>query len=150
MADSVYGLAGLHPGWNWHDGNPFDLGWILFYSCWGAAALHPSMRELSEPRPVTARQHEPGTAHFARPRSPSSPRSSCLSRRRLGKPVDATVIAVVAGVMFLLVRPAHGRRGPRPPAGRGPGAGPAPGGGRTGGCAWPRASIHDATDQRRQ
>ncbi len=52
VADSVYGLAGLHTGWNWHDGNPFDLGWILFYSCWGAAALHPSMRELSEPRLV--------------------------------------------------------------------------------------------------
>ena len=54
VADSVYGLAGLHSGWNWHDGNPFDIGWIIFYSCWGAAALHPSMRELSERRPVAA------------------------------------------------------------------------------------------------
>ncbi|HMK96272.1 MAG TPA: diguanylate cyclase, partial [Acidimicrobiales bacterium] len=59
VADTVYGLAGLHPSFNWHDGNPFDLGWIAFYSCWGAAALHPSMRELSERRatapPLTSR-----------------------------------------------------------------------------------------------
>ena len=41
VADSMYGLAGLHTGWNWHDGNPFDLGWILFYTCWGAAAAPP-------------------------------------------------------------------------------------------------------------
>ena len=58
------------PGWNWHDGNPFDLGWILFYGCWGAAALHPSMRELSEPRPAGPAPDEPGAAGLARRRYP--------------------------------------------------------------------------------
>ena len=26
-----------------------DMGWMSYYLLWGAAALHPSMRELSEP-----------------------------------------------------------------------------------------------------
>ena len=72
VADSVYGLAGLHTSWNWNDGNPFDLGWILFYSCWGAAALHPSMRELSE-RGRRRPAHEPDPARFARRDHPDSP-----------------------------------------------------------------------------
>ena len=54
VSDSLYGLANLHPSWSWSDGNPIDLGWIVFYACWGAAALHPSMRALSEPRPARA------------------------------------------------------------------------------------------------
>jgi diguanylate cyclase (GGDEF)-like protein/PAS domain S-box-containing protein len=52
-SDSVYGylnLAGL-----WHEHNPVDIGWIAFYMGWGAAALHPSMRELSIPAPITRR-----------------------------------------------------------------------------------------------
>ncbi len=31
-------------------GHATDLGWLLSYVLWGAAALHPSMRELSRPR----------------------------------------------------------------------------------------------------
>src|SRR5262249_42322850 len=31
-------------------GSAVDLGWLLSYTFWGAAALHPSMRELSRPR----------------------------------------------------------------------------------------------------
>jgi diguanylate cyclase (GGDEF)-like protein/PAS domain S-box-containing protein len=102
VADSVYGLAGLHSGWNWHDGNPFDIGWILFYSCWGAAALHPSMRELSERKPVaplhTSRSRLAllGTVTLIAP-------VVLLWETVAGRPVDASVIAGVAGAMFLLV-----------------------------------------------
>jgi diguanylate cyclase (GGDEF)-like protein/PAS domain S-box-containing protein len=45
VSDSLYGylnLAGF-----WHEHNPVDIGWIAFYIGWGAAALHPSMRQLS-------------------------------------------------------------------------------------------------------
>ena len=52
-SDSIYGylnLAGL-----WHEHNPVDIGWIAFYMCWGAAALHPSMRQLSLPAPKPRR-----------------------------------------------------------------------------------------------
>ena len=79
VADSLYGLANLHPAWNWSDGNPVDLGWILFYACWGAAALHPSMRELSQPR-RGRRREPPGPGWGCWPRSRSSPPPSCSSR----------------------------------------------------------------------
>jgi hypothetical protein len=55
-ADIAYGLIQVHG--TWKVGTSVDLGWILFYACWGAAALHPSMRELTEPR-VTP-HHEEG------------------------------------------------------------------------------------------
>jgi diguanylate cyclase (GGDEF)-like protein/PAS domain S-box-containing protein len=44
--DFVYGIFTLDNSYHhqlWMDG-----GWIFFYLLWGAAALHPSMRELSE------------------------------------------------------------------------------------------------------
>ena len=102
VADSFYGLANLHPSWNWHDGNPVDIGWIIFYACWGAAALHPSMRALSEPRPAAAPRTSRGRLVLLAATSLIAP-AVLLVESSLGKPVDATVIAVVAGVMFLLV-----------------------------------------------
>ena len=102
VADSVYGLVNLHPAWNWHDGNPFDLGWILFYSCWGAAALHPSMRELSAPRPAEPPRTSRARLALLAMVSLIAP-AVLLVETGLGNPVDAPVIAVVAGAMFLLV-----------------------------------------------
>ncbi|MGA2211208.1 MAG: EAL domain-containing protein [Acidimicrobiales bacterium] len=102
VADSVYGLVNLHPAWNWHDGNPFDLGWILFYSCWGAAALHPSMRELSAPRPAAPLRTSRARLALLAMVSLIAP-AVLLVETGLGNPVDAPVIAVVAGAMFLLV-----------------------------------------------
>ena len=46
MTDFIYGiltLDGTYTHQLWLDG-----GWIFFYLLWGAAALHPSMRELSD------------------------------------------------------------------------------------------------------
>lgn len=102
VADTLYGLANLHPSWNWSDGNIVDVGWIAFYACWGAAALHPSMRELSEPRMAT-----PLRASYSRLRllavvSLIAP-AVLLVKAALGDSVDAPVIAVVAAAMFLLV-----------------------------------------------
>jgi signal transduction histidine kinase len=47
VGDTVYGLSQLTIGWV--PGGALDLMWILFYVGLGAAALHPSMRALSEP-----------------------------------------------------------------------------------------------------
>ncbi len=48
-ADCAYGWIQLHG--NWKVGGPTDVGWVAFYVLWGAAALHPSMRELTEKQP---------------------------------------------------------------------------------------------------
>ena len=48
-ADCVYGWIQFHGSWK--VGGPTDLGWVLFYLCWGAAALHPAMREVTVEQP---------------------------------------------------------------------------------------------------
>jgi len=52
VADPLYSLAEL--GGEYGGGSLLDAGWILSYMLWGAAALHPSMRVVSEPTPETA------------------------------------------------------------------------------------------------
>src|SRR5207249_2475907 len=46
LADEIYGVASA----SYASGDWIDAGWLLSYVLWGAAALHPSMRELSLPR----------------------------------------------------------------------------------------------------
>jgi diguanylate cyclase (GGDEF)-like protein/PAS domain S-box-containing protein len=46
-SDVAYGLIQLHGGF--HNGTVVDLGWAVFYGGWGAAALHPTMTELTKP-----------------------------------------------------------------------------------------------------
>ena len=48
-ADAFFAFASLHNSYS--DGNIIDLGWIVSYALWGAAALHPSMSRLTEPAP---------------------------------------------------------------------------------------------------
>jgi diguanylate cyclase (GGDEF)-like protein/PAS domain S-box-containing protein len=45
--DSAYNYALLKN--SYHHQLVYDAGWILYYLFWGAAALHPSMRDLEEP-----------------------------------------------------------------------------------------------------
>jgi signal transduction histidine kinase len=46
VADEVYGVDfNAYKSGDWT-----DLGWLLSYILWAAAALHPSMKELSQPR----------------------------------------------------------------------------------------------------
>ena len=46
VSDEVYGVGSNA----YRSGDLTDLGWLLGYILWAAAALHPSMRELSQPR----------------------------------------------------------------------------------------------------
>ncbi|GHJ43827.1 hypothetical protein Cs7R123_11690 [Catellatospora sp. TT07R-123] len=59
VTDLLYALSHLRG--HGPAGGPVDLGWLLFYGGWAAAALHPSMVELTRPptaprRLSTARQ----------------------------------------------------------------------------------------------
>ncbi len=46
-SDVLYGLIQLNGAWS--TGGAVDLGWMLFYVAWGAAALAPDMVRLTEP-----------------------------------------------------------------------------------------------------
>ncbi len=50
VSDVLYALIQLHG--TWRIGTPVELGWAAFYTAWGAAALHPSMVELTRPVPT--------------------------------------------------------------------------------------------------
>jgi signal transduction histidine kinase len=47
VADEIYGLSSS----SYMAGDYVDAGWLLSYTLWGAAALHPTMRALSRARP---------------------------------------------------------------------------------------------------
>jgi signal transduction histidine kinase len=49
IADEVYGIGPT----SYRSGDWIDGGWLLSYVLWAAAALHPSMRGLSERQPTT-------------------------------------------------------------------------------------------------
>ncbi|MGH2720307.1 MAG: ATP-binding protein, partial [Actinomycetota bacterium] len=98
LADILYGLAEL--AGNYQQGALLDLGWILYYLMWGAAALHPSMARLSHPT-------------VSRPARLSKPRLALLSAAVLIAPAvnfamaagrsELLVVGATSAVLFLLV-----------------------------------------------
>ena len=97
--DSAYNYA-LLKGTYQHSQLIYDAGWIFYYLLWGAAALHPSMRDLEEPA--------------ADPRTRLTPLrlsllgAACLIApgirfwQELGNP-DVLVLILGSAVLFLLV-----------------------------------------------
>ncbi len=55
VADEIYGLGPT----SYRSGDWIDAGWLLSYVLWAAAALHPSMRGLSERQPRTMARVSP-------------------------------------------------------------------------------------------
>jgi PAS domain-containing protein len=98
-ADSLYGYGNLMG--TWHEHNPADVGWILLYLGWGAAALHPSMRQLSEPsttrdRPSSRRLVLVGSAALIPP-------VLLFVQQQMGAVNDAAAIAIASAVLFVMV-----------------------------------------------
>ncbi|MEU4164410.1 EAL domain-containing protein [Actinoplanes sp. NPDC026670] len=108
ISDVFYGQSQLNSAWAL--GGPVDLGWIVFYSAMGYAALRPGMGSLTEqierPNPgmgshrlfwmSTAALIAPGVLALEYLQG----REAEIAR---GGVVDAPVIAGAAAVMFLLV-----------------------------------------------
>jgi signal transduction histidine kinase len=78
ITDTLYSIIQLTGGY--HTGSPIDLGWMTWYACWGAAALHPTMQVLAEPAP---------------------PREVRLTRWRLGVLAGASLLAPAVQVVQL-------------------------------------------------
>ena len=97
-SDVLYGLSRLNGGWQL--GGAGDLGWLLFFIAGGAAALHPSMIQLTEPHVLTRTQVSlrRGVLTVASLLAPSA-----LLIQALRGPVrDGVVIATVSAVLILL------------------------------------------------
>ncbi len=52
---SDIGYATAVAAGTWHSGTVIDLGWLVFYAAWGAAALQPGMARLAEPERLSDR-----------------------------------------------------------------------------------------------
>ncbi len=100
VADCVYGWIQLHGSWR-VDG-PTDMGWVLFYVLWGAAALHPSMRELTVEQPRRPRRLNPGTLVCLALTSLIAP-LWLVWRDVDGAPRDGGMLAIASVVVFVLV-----------------------------------------------
>jgi diguanylate cyclase (GGDEF)-like protein/PAS domain S-box-containing protein len=96
--DSAYNLALLKNTYN-HQ-LIYDVGWILYYLFWGAAALHPSMRTLEDPsqdlrtRLTKLRLALLGIACLIAP---------CIRVAQQFHNPDVLVVIVASAALFLLV-----------------------------------------------
>jgi diguanylate cyclase (GGDEF)-like protein/PAS domain S-box-containing protein len=100
-ADSVYGYIQLNG--SWHVGGPTDLGWVAFYCLWGAAALHPSMRELTDVQPRREKQLSAVTLVVLSGVSLVAPLLTVWRDVVEGNTKDLAVIGVTSAVIFMLV-----------------------------------------------
>jgi len=98
VVDEIYGITpASFPGTSW-----LDVGWLLSYILWGVAALSPSMRDLSEPRPSrTARLSSPrllvlGAAVATAP-------TVLLVEHVAHRTIDAVALAIGSAVLSALV-----------------------------------------------
>jgi len=98
VADSLFLFRQLNG--TWEVGGPVDIGWIAFFVGWGAAALHPSMAELSKAEPTTMRMSRSRLLLVAAA-ALLAPTVLLIQAAR-GAPVDTTMLAVVTAALFLL------------------------------------------------
>jgi signal transduction histidine kinase len=98
FADELYGLSpARYASTSW-----LDAAWLLSYVLWGVAALHPSMRELSEP----ARGGGPrvSTLRFGMlVAAMATAPAVLLIQAATGADIDAVAIAIGAGALCGLV-----------------------------------------------
>ncbi|WP_306338078.1 bifunctional diguanylate cyclase/phosphodiesterase [Streptomyces sp. KL118A] len=99
--DIAYGILQLNGVWQ--AGTLLDTGWIVFYTAWGLAALHPSMVEL------TARAHQrqsllpPWHRLVLLALATLIAPGVLFAEALVGGAHDAAVIAAFSVILFLLV-----------------------------------------------
>jgi diguanylate cyclase (GGDEF)-like protein/PAS domain S-box-containing protein len=100
VSDASYTLLQLHG--SFRNGTIVDLGWAIFYLAWGAAALDPTMAELTQP--ARRQQAEVSSLRLivlmlASFIAPAVLLGESIHRR----PRDGSVIAVFSILLYLLV-----------------------------------------------
>jgi diguanylate cyclase (GGDEF)-like protein/PAS domain S-box-containing protein len=96
-ADGLYAMAQLQG--TYQTGHLLDAGWMLSYVGFGTAALHPSMRTLSEPG-------QPAAARLSRARLAAVALAALIApavlfiQTILGEAIDGPVIAAASALLF--------------------------------------------------
>ena len=100
VSDTAFTAMQLHG--TFHNGTIVDLGWALFYTAWGAAALHPSMTRLTDPVPRAQVEVSPVRLGLLMLASLIAP-IVLLTAVPDGASSEVGVIAVFSAVLYLLV-----------------------------------------------
>jgi len=100
VSDVSYGLEQLHG--SFHSGSVVVLGWAVFFGAWGAAALHPSMTELTRPASRPPAVTSPIRLTVLMLASFIAP-AVLFIQSVTGQSHDDSVIAVFSAVLYLLV-----------------------------------------------
>jgi diguanylate cyclase (GGDEF)-like protein/PAS domain S-box-containing protein len=100
VSDTAFGAIQLYG--SFHNGTIVDLGWAVFYSAWGAAALHPSMTRLTEPVPRQQVEVSPMRLGLLMLASLIAP-VVLLTAVPGTAATDVSVIAVFSAILYLLV-----------------------------------------------
>ena len=101
VADTAYGYIQLNG--TWKVGGPVDLGWVLFYVCWGAAALHPSMVNLTVATPRRVNNVSLPILLVLSATTLVAPGLLVWQAATTGVARDGGVIGAASGVLFILV-----------------------------------------------
>ncbi|MFD8235483.1 aminotransferase class I/II-fold pyridoxal phosphate-dependent enzyme [Streptomyces sp. NPDC059696] len=101
VTDIGYGILQLNDVWE--TGSFLDLGWVVFYTAWGLAALHPSMVELTASVPQRESLLPPPRRLVMLAVATLIAPGILLWEALSGQTRDAAVIAAFSGVLFLLV-----------------------------------------------
>lgn len=99
--DTGYGIVQLWGGYR--PGGALDVGWMVWYGCWGASALHPSMVELSEPAPAREEQRLGRVRVWLLAVASLLAPALAAAQAALGLPVDVPALVLGAVVLSLLV-----------------------------------------------
>jgi diguanylate cyclase (GGDEF)-like protein/PAS domain S-box-containing protein len=98
VTDCAYNYALLHN--TYHHQLVYDAGWLAYLAGWGAAALHPSMRQLEEPLPDVRARLTRARLMLLALACLISPTIRFVSE--FGNP-DLLVVIASSGILFLLV-----------------------------------------------
>ncbi|MFD0554241.1 putative bifunctional diguanylate cyclase/phosphodiesterase [Streptomyces rectiviolaceus] len=99
--DITYGILQLNG--LWQAGTLLDTGWIVFYTAWGLAALHPSMAELTSYTHQRETLLPPPRRLVLLAAATLIAPAILLTEGLLDSAHDAAVIAAFSGTLFLLV-----------------------------------------------
>ncbi|MFF7872423.1 aminotransferase class I/II-fold pyridoxal phosphate-dependent enzyme [Streptomyces qaidamensis] len=101
VTDIAYGILQLNDVWQ--TGSLLDLGWVVFYTAWGLAALQPSMVELTASVPQRESLLPPPRRLVMLAVATLIAPGILLWEGLSGHTRDAAVIAAFSGMLFLLV-----------------------------------------------
>ncbi|MFF8939366.1 aminotransferase class I/II-fold pyridoxal phosphate-dependent enzyme [Streptomyces paradoxus] len=101
VTDIAYGILRLNDVWQ--TGSLLDLGWVVFSTAWGLAALQPSMVELTASVPQRESLLPPPRRLVMLAVATLIAPGILLWEALSGRTRDAAVIAAFSGVLFLLV-----------------------------------------------